>query len=373
MDWVKLLVETKKVLLTRRAAGFFVLLALLEIPFAIDWISVFALVLLIKGLGVGPSYLVLGFTDMTILIFLAILGFFILNIITRAAFINYAGAGGLFMRWKIRGIRFNFKKFCASAVALTFLGLLGTQLIISIWCGIPTLVALGLFTAFVFPRWLETASGKKITAAVGAAFAIVALQFLIINGPALVSPGFWQLGTETEIPTTLQIAPAAAVPPGLVPVAGVTFGLFEALAGFGKPILLGMAGVSNFCLLGFVPCAAVFSVFFSNLGLLQVALYMLISILFLFVLQEIMLSNSGAAQALKRSYALVKANAANVLVLWVLSLLIYVLIIGAGAAVTWGLGLMVGGGGSIVYHLFAVAALLAVFALQTRVWIRLKK
>ncbi len=151
------------------------------------------------------------------------------------------------------------------------------------------------------------------------------------------------------------------------------FNFLQVLANFGKPFIISPALLNDFCLLDTSTCGWAISNFYLGVPLLQVFLYMLVSIFTLFVIQEIMLNNSGTINSIKNSVTLVRRNLNDVLNLYIISLLSFVIFAWMGTLVSYILLNFFGLYMLLFYYSFLALGFMFVVALQTVFYLKIRR
>lgn len=151
-----------------------------------------------------------------------------------------------------------------------------------------------------------------------------------------------------------------------------TGNFLQILGNFGKPSIIAPPLVKDFCMLDASTCWWSVSKFYIGFPLLQIFIYMLISIFTLFVMQEIILNNAETIQSIKNSIVFVRRNMDEVIILYILSLLSFVIFAGAGALISSVLSSILGLFSVLFYHIFLTIGFMYVIALQTAFYLEVK-
>lgn len=151
-----------------------------------------------------------------------------------------------------------------------------------------------------------------------------------------------------------------------------TGNFLQILGNFGKPSMITPPLVKDFCMLDASTCWWSVSKFYLGFPLLQIFIYMLISVFTLFVMQEIILNNAETMESIKNSFILVRRNIDEVIILYILSLLFFVIFAGAGALISSALYNTIGLFSVLFYYTFLTIGFMYVIALQTAFYIEIK-
>ncbi len=141
------------------------------------------------------------------------------------------------------------------------------------------------------------------------------------------------------------------------------------LMNYAKPQIITPLLVKEACILDKATCMWALSTHYTPLALVQVFLYMLVSILLLFVVQGIVLNDFGAIKSIKNSINIAKRNMNDVILLYMISLVVFLFFALTGSLITYVLHAFFGLTSVAAYNIFISLGLMFVFALQTKAYI----
>lgn len=177
------------------------------------------------------------------------------------------------------------------------------------------------------------ANSKRIVPSI---FLIVLLQFLILN----VSN--FQIMEERFIGKPVVFF----------------YSFFDVMDKFWKPVMVLPSGIADLCVINL--CSEAIGAFVYSFAFIQAIIYLFLSILSLFVVQEIIISKSGIRESIKNSFRLVKNNFRDVSILWILSSIIYMAVFLLSLFLPFG-----------IYY-FTLIGIIFIIILQTAFYLQIK-
>lgn len=261
---------TKKFVLSKKSAAFYLILLLVQIPFVIQWLNILPLFLV--GNLISPDINLLGMS-LSLIVYLTIpvsLAFFVLNVLVIGSIISSVFSFGVDKKDSIfQSFKNAIKKF------------------------------------------------KKLFLA---SFLIILLNFLILT-PSLIyvlsqEPSYKPLTSELQNllpPTELEQINRPLI-------YGIP--LLDSLSRFGKPIIPISNEAVDLCIITGLSCIP--SILFNAFNLSSVFV-LLISLIFIFIFQEIILTEQSLKESIKKSFEYFKNNFVEIALVWLISAFIFII------------------------------------------------